>query len=190
MGGVSTCTDCGRPVLWTPVYNGHHRMFDGDPHPPDTTVRAEHWFLLRGRGLVPESMLKTRPTTESLTLHVCAGLSRGLRAMGVVQSIVDRRSWLALVPEVPLTAAPGEYEYTYRWPTEYAHIIKLRAPGHALCGTATWVGRRDLPREQERLQGMPVCETCVHRYERATRTRVMPPGRTSPRDQGATGEGS
>lgn len=159
VGAGVLCPRCGQPVTLALLYNGKSLRFNiepRDPH-PDGHYPAERWFAIRGRGMTPESLLNESEITgrQYLTLHAC--VSRvSKRDEQEARTLIAARSGSPLTGEMQLDS---RYEYTYRWPSSWAHILG-EYQYVALCGVRMPEGRRTATRERERLRSMRVCPNC------------------------------
>lgn len=168
MTGAAPCSACGQPVIHLTLYNGQRRLFDAQPHDGATTTRAERWFLSASRGAVPQDLaLDVPPGADYLTLHRCINARVGYAEPDIAADRAIARSKGTRVVDLPLV--DPHHEYTYRWPSSWAHIA--RTPFQTICGSRMPEGRRTKPRERERLRSMPVCPTCIERYRRFVELR-------------------
>ena len=164
---TSACASCGTPVKWLRIYNGALRPFAPEVRPGGTenVTRAERWFFVRGRGLVPSSVLNDPEldARDYLVVHHCVDFqtlfSKDQEARMSQHETINKPG--PRPPDLPLDQY---HEYTYRWPTSWAHIVgDYRYV--ALCGDRMPEGRRELPHERERMKRLPVCTTCYSRFE-------------------------
>jgi hypothetical protein len=164
---ISECSTCGAPVLFQRLYNGHTRAFDPTPHDPAESQLEPRfrWYLSKQRGAIPGD-LAGRETADQpfLTIHRCKQTRRGQfesmspDAAANTPLAVARRTG-PFVQDMPLDHP--RLAYSYRWPSNWAHIAYR--PYHGLCGSRLPEGIRTIPRERERLRGMPVCPDCHRR---------------------------
>jgi hypothetical protein len=167
------CHLCKNPVVQLPVFNGARMTFnavaiepqDGDP--PQAT--GEHWYPMRGRGAVPGDMLPERDTIGRayLTRHRCVPVQDLAR-----HELIEIRNLTGTVKTQHMVL-DQLHEYTYRWPSSWAHILR-DVQYTALCGERM-PGRRSASRERERLRDMPVCPKCMEHLElsKDSRGRAM-----------------
>lgn len=155
------CDRCGEHVTWGVQYNGARRPFNTaaitPPRGDSTSDLSARWYAVRGKGMVPGDMLNTEGLSERpyLTRHLC------IPKIGTDSSILEIRNLPGQV-KVEHLQLDSLHEYTYRWPSHWAHVLR-HDQYRAICGSSMPQGRRTNPRERARLRDMPVCPECIER---------------------------
>ncbi|MFC7876874.1 hypothetical protein [Isoptericola sp. NPDC057391] len=162
------CHQCGNDVVQLPIFNGSRRAFNAvaiEPVEGDTGALSEHWYPMRGKGALPGDMMAAADIVGRpyLTLHRCVPIADIAR-----HSLMEIR-WTPGAVKVDDLVLDQLHEYTYRWPTSWAHILGEH-PSIALCGERM-PGRRTNARERERLHTMVVCAQCMERLELSEESR-------------------
>lgn len=162
MSDVVKCKHCQREVVWLQLYNGTTRPFNAQQRSPTQRTEAEQWYAIAGRGMVPRTLLSDMSVGDRpyLTQHICLSVLSGWD--GKYEKFEISRTEGTRVPDLVLGP---EHEYTYRWPSSWAHILE-RFPYQAICGARMPEGKRTRERERDRLRNMPVCPNCETRYRR------------------------
>ncbi|MFF2454991.1 hypothetical protein [Isoptericola sp. NPDC058082] len=158
--------------MWATLYNGTRRPFNAEPRDPnpDGVYPAERWYPMRDKRMTPSGMLRDDEIVgrQYLTQHVCVAWQ--VPALTSAPEIAHLQG----VVRTSDLQMDSRHEYTYRWPSSWAHVLGDHQ-FQALCGDRMPEGRRTGSRERERLRSMPVCPRCMEHLEIPpdTRARLM-----------------
>lgn len=163
------CHQCGNEVVQLRIFTGARRTFNAvavEPVGPETGALAEHWYPMRTGSTIPGDMLPAREVEGRpyLTLHRCVPVADIGR-----HTLMEIRRTPGAV-KVQDLVLDQLHEYTYKWPTSWAHIIG-EYEFQALCGERIPSGRRTNQRERERLHGMSVCAQCMRKLNLSEESR-------------------
>jgi len=163
---IKDCKVCGAPIRWLTQYNGRNGAFEPDPIRGGTVPADARWYISRSRGAVPGSIATGRGLDEAYFVeHNCIRAVRGIGDEALAALTIPKMDAPRMKDLPPLDE---RFAYAYRWASNFLHI--LSGPHTSLCGA-----RADVPlpgRETDRMATMPICATCLERYNARGRRRV------------------
>lgn len=164
MGTRMQCQRCQAEVIVLATFTGHHKTFDAVEH--DGTIEGyegARWYVTRQRGAVSGDQARGVPRgAPYLTVHNCkwTRIGAGVGQLRTGDEISQHDG-----PRPRDLVLRDGFRYDYRWASHWAHIVENVVSRSGMCG-ATIPTLEKSERERERVEHMPVCETCLLWYGR------------------------